>query len=284
MAYRVAAVSFLNTIPLIDWFTRARVEQVQLTAALPSRLPDTLEDGQADTALVPVAEILRGRTGGVLSPSGIACRGAVGSVALFAADPLERVNSVRADRGSRSSVALSRVLLAEMFGLTPRYNEFRPAAGDLPGPGEALLVIGDACFAQIAALRRQGRDDVIMHDLGALWLELTGLPFVFAAWAASRAFAGGSRDSVAELGRLLTRSRDEGLQRLDVLAAQQAALGKLGHGGEATAAAIAYYFGESLCFTLGEEEIAGMRRFRELCRKHGLVPDLPFPASLYDTD
>jgi chorismate dehydratase len=281
MTYRIAAVSFLNTIPLIDWFTRQDSAPVELKTALPSELSAALTGGRADTALVPVAEFLRGHTGGLLSPSGIACDGPVGSVALFSSCPLEKVTRVRADRGSRSSVVLTRLLLAERHGLRPEFTEFRPTPGCRPEPGEALLVIGDACLAMQADLARAGEGGVLQHDLGALWQELTGLPFVFAAWAASADFARSAPERVAELSDLLTRARNEGLDRLDQLAAEQAAIGKLGHRGEATAAAIAYYFRQSLVFELGDRELAGMRRYRELALRHGLVPDLPFPELLF---
>ena len=280
--FRIAAVSFLNAIPLTDWLAGGAEGRVRLMVELPSRLAPLLQRGAADTALLPTVEILRGRSGGLLSPSGIACDGPVGSVAVFAAGPLDRVRLVQTDRGSRTSVALARVLLREIHGVKPEFREFRPEPGLWPGPDEAVLVIGDRCLAQAAGLRHDAPEGMRMHDLGGMWKEHTGLPFVFAAWAAAPAFAGErAAAEVRELGDLLTRSRDEGLASLPGLAERLAGEGKLGFGGEATPQAIAYYFGQSLRFVLGERELAGMRRFQDLCIAHGLVPDLPFPELLY---
>ncbi len=83
MIYRIAAVSFLNTVPLIDWFERTGDERVALTRALPSRLGGMLSAGEADVALLPVVEIFRGAGAGMLAATGIACRGRVDSVKLF---------------------------------------------------------------------------------------------------------------------------------------------------------------------------------------------------------
>lgn len=282
MSYRIAAVSFLNTVPLIEGLVSSPHPDVILTVDLPSRLATQLAGCTVDAALVPAVEILRGRTGGVLSPSGIACDGPVDSVALFAAGPLEGLRTVWADRGSRSSVALLQVLLAERYGLLPEFRETEPEPGRRLPAGEGLLVIGDRCFAQAGAVARDNPDDLRMHDLGALWKDLTGLPFVFAAWSAAPDLAARmSGDRIGALGRMLTESRDFGLERLDELAAREAAAGKLGPGGEAGPGALAYYFRTSLRLVLGEREWAGLRRFQELCIAHGLAPDLPFPELLF---
>lgn len=273
MSFRIAAVSFLNTRPLIHGLTAD--SGVELTRALPSRLAGLLESGQADVALLPVVETFRGRCGGILTGTGIACRGDVGSVKLFGVTPLEEVRTVLADRGSRTSVALTQVLIKESAGIAPVFKETEPRPGHLPGKGEAILVIGDRCFKYERELREKGHDRVWSRDLGAWWSELTGLPFVFAIWAVAPGF-----DPVraAELSEILTSARDRGLEALDELASEAAAEGRLGLGGEATAAAIVYYFRHNLLYRLGDEEEHGMRRFHELCLRHGVIPEGSFPA------
>jgi predicted solute-binding protein len=69
----------------------------------------------------------------------------------------------------------------------------------------------------------------------------------------------------------LVTAREYGLERLEILAAREAAAGSLGPGGEATPAALEHYFRHSLRYRLGSEEMAGVRRFRELCVAHRLV-------------
>lgn len=277
--YRIAGVSFLNTIPLLEGL--ADRTGVCLDVDLPSRLAGRLQDGSADVALVPVAEILAGRTGGILSPSGIACDGAVDSVMLFAAADPGDLQRVFVDRGSRSSVALLRILLAELHHARPEFVEVEPRPGQRLDPGEGILIIGDRCFAQVAALNEDNPGNLIAHDLGAMWKNLTGLPFVFAAWAAAPDLVERrGLDEACALGALLTAARDRGLARLDEIAAEQAAAGRLGRGGEASAAAIAYYYRQSLRFVLDERARRGMERFRELAQIHEVIPAGPAPLWL----
>jgi chorismate dehydratase len=284
MPYRLAAVSFLNTLPLIEWFAVTGDPRVTLERALPSRLPDILFGGGADAALLPTVEILRGGCG-LLGATGIAGLGAVDSVKLFyrgEPEDMGRLTVIAVDRGSRTSVALLRILLAEVVGVRPEFHEVEPKPGQPLAPGEGVLVIGDRCF-EFDRWRRESPAgaQVSALDLGQAWLDLTGLPFVFAAWAAAPGFpaaAGPAR--VAELSGLLTAAREYGLAHLDPLVEREAAAGRLGRNGEATAAALDYYFRHSLRFRLEDCELAGMRRFHELCVVHGLAPSSPGPFVL----
>ena len=108
----------------------------------------------------------------------IGSEGAVDSVALFTRRPVRQIRSIALDTSSRTSVALTRILCARRFEVSPA---FRPAAPDLPSmlaSADAALLIGDpALFADHVAL------GVTKVDLGQAWSDMTGLPFVWAFWA-----------------------------------------------------------------------------------------------------
>ena len=281
MTYRIGAVSFLNTVPLIEWFLSEPRADIELIRDLPSRLGARLGTGQADVALLPVVEIFRGVSEGIISHTGIACRGPVASVKLFVRGEVGAVRRVHADRGSRSSVALLQILLLERYGLDPAFGEYEPRPDRLPDAGEALLIIGDRCLAYEAALGEHDVRDVQALDLGELWYETTGLPFVFAAWAVAPGFvARAGAEGVERLAAMLDTARDFGLDRLEIIAEREAQNGRLGCHGESTAAAILSYFRHALRFELGARETAGLRRFHELCSKHGLCPPGPLPEFL----
>jgi chorismate dehydratase len=275
MKYRIAAVSFLNSVPLIEGLAE-RDDRVALTSALPSRLVELLHADEVDVALLPVVEHFR-RPGGRLLPGiGIAADGAVGSVKLFTRSAPAQITRVAVDRGSRTSVALLRILLAERFGIRPDFFAVKPTAASLLDSEEAVLVIGDRCFEFTRQLAAAGTAEVAAYDLGALWRDLTGLPFVFAAWVVGPRFAArASGADQAALAALLTAARDRGLADLAAIAAREAARGRLGSGGRATAAAVRDYLGGSLRYVLGEREQAGLRRFHELCVAHAVLPARP---------
>lgn len=285
MTFRIAAVSFLNTSPLIDWFTVAEDQSVVVSRALPSQLADRLQQNAADAALLPVVEVFRNRSAGFFPSTGIACRGPVDSVKLFARGPLSSLQRVVTDRGSRTSVALLKILLAERHGVSPGLVEEEPKPGILPADGEGILVIGDRCFEYERALKglKSGPAEapVAAHDLGQMWHDWTGLPFVFAVWAAAPGVPERlGRKELARLDSLLAQARDYGLANLARLAEALSAEGRLGVGGVSTPQAIHHYFSRSLRYRLGDEEMAGIRRFHELCIHHDLVPEGRFPTIL----
>jgi chorismate dehydratase len=281
MQYRIAAVSFLNTVPLIDWFSTPGSADVALVRALPSRLASLLEAGEADVALLPVVELFRGRAAGIIPGSGIACRGPVDTVKLYYNGDLATLRKIHVDRGSRTSVALLKVLLAERYGYEPPCEEFEPQADMVPAPGEGHLVIGDRCFEYEAPGSKSATAGSAIWDLGEAWLELTDLPFVFAIWCASgdllpRVGAAG----IAELTEILLQARQYGQANLGTIAAREAESYARFDDSRANRDALLYYFQQSLRFEIGAEEMAGLHHFHKLCIKHGLVPRGPAPVVL----
>src|SRR5205807_2408895 len=74
----------------------------------------------------------------------------------------------------------------DVWKVRPHFAQARAEAADLDGlahlPHEAVLVIGDAALLLAARHAYPHR-----YDLGDEWKRWTGLPFVFAMWAARRA-------------------------------------------------------------------------------------------------
>ncbi|RLB61424.1 MAG: hypothetical protein DRH08_13960, partial [Deltaproteobacteria bacterium] len=224
------------------------------------------------------AEILRGYSGGILWGTGIACRGNAGSVKVFCTCPLQDLKWIRADRGSRSSVALLKIILSEMYGVEPFFEEMVPEPMMIPGQDEGLLIIGDRCFEFEQALAQCGREDIHGWDLGNLWLELTGLPFVFAAWALAPDFIEEfGKQQALELCDVLNKARSYGLDNLGFLARREVSHGCLGVDGSSTFEAVDIYLRDFLKYDLGNEEFVSMHRFHGLGIKHGVFPDVPFP-------
>ena len=176
---RVCAVSYLNTVPLV-WGLQhdARLGEVfELEFALPSVCAARLEDGSADLGIVPVAEI--GRQGlAYFEETGIACEGPVRSILLISKVPFSKIKKLAVDAGSRTSVRLAQIILAERYGAEPILVR-RPAdLSSMLNESDAALIIGDpALLLDPASLPFD------CLDLGQEWLALTGLPMVFALWA-----------------------------------------------------------------------------------------------------
>mgnify|MGYP003336687982 CR=1 FL=1 len=176
---RIGAVPYLNVRPLI-YGIEDRVTQVE-----PAQLADLMYRRHLDVGMVPVAEVLLHDQYDVLDGIAIAARGAVKSVFVAHRTPVERVARVAVTPASRTSVWLLRILLKLKFNREPEFYTKPPGAK--LSEHEAMLLIGDEAIEY--ALREGQRS---LWDLGAAWLEHTGLPFVFAVWAFQRGFRGGA--------------------------------------------------------------------------------------------
>jgi chorismate dehydratase len=177
---KVGAVSYLNTKPLIYGFEQGSLkEEIDLIFDYPANIAAFLINDQIDVGLVPVAIIPLLTEHHVIADYGIACNGAVASVCLFSDVPLEEIRSIYLDYQSRTSVELLKILLEEHWKVSPELiNGIQKFESKIKG-NAAGLVIGDRAFTQ----RLKSK---YMYDLGQAWKELTGMPFVFAAWVSNK--------------------------------------------------------------------------------------------------
>ena len=173
---RIGAVNYLNTKPLICDLDLLAPD-AELILDVPSRLADRLAAGELDVALIPVIEYFRAGSYSIVSDISIATRGPVLSVTLFSRVPWPEIRRVALDVGSRTSAALTQILLRKRYGVHP---EVLPLPLDRDAEdvdADAVLLIGDramrACLPGFAHA----------YDLGQEWYDWTGLPFVYAVWA-----------------------------------------------------------------------------------------------------
>ena len=255
---RIGAVSFVNTIPLIEGLQDD--PRVLLTRDLPARLADQLVDDQIDVGLIPAVEYLRGVGGEIVPGICIAAHGAVRTVKVFSQIPLETAEEIAVDRGSRSSIALLRVLLAEKFGISPDLHVIEPRPEALFAQMPTVLVIGDRADEVDAT-------GLHVYDLGELWYALTGLPFVFAAWVMRETLSDtGESGKREQIVTVLREARARGFARLRELAEEEGARRKV------TSEFLVSYWTDCVHYELGERELEGLRKFGELAAKHHLIP------------
>ena len=177
---KAGAVSYLNTKPLIYGFQQGKMkDEVELLIDNPANIAKLLLNDEIDLGLVPVAIIPFLKEYHIIADYGIGCDGAVASVCLFSDVPLDEITTILLDYQSRTSVALLRVLLKEHWKISPELVAGSKDFEDQIKGTVAGLVIGDR------ALLQRGRHKYI-YDLGHAWKELTGLPFVFAAWVSNK--------------------------------------------------------------------------------------------------
>jgi chorismate dehydratase len=244
---RLGRIGYVNMAPVF-YRLDADVEEV---VGVPTDLNRALLEGECD--LAPISSIEYARNAErlrILPRLCVGSEGAVDSIQLVSRVPLEQVRRIAVTPESATSVVLTKVLL--------------PEADHVPlgEPAEAKLLIGDA------ALKSAFEDPTPHYDLGRLWLERTGLPMVFAVWAAPDPAPPGLQELEDALVRSvrLARAEPERLAR--------EASARYGY----PAGFLARYF-EKLRYRFGPRERAGLLTFLELARDVGelvAVPELRF--------
>jgi predicted solute-binding protein len=219
-----------------------------LTFEVPSVCADRLGSGTADIGLVPTIEAKR--QGLDFVPGlGIACNGPVRSILLVSHVPAPEIRTLAADSSSRTSVALTELILRERFGVSPQIVYHPPDLKRMLEIADAGLVIGDPAL-------RFHPDELPYHvyDLGQEWKWLTGLPMVFAVWAAR---PGVINDDVVET---LRGSCEYGLDHIEEIIEQEG----LARG--FSEELVRQYLTHYIYFRLTAECEAGLKRFLSAAR------------------
>lgn len=244
---RVSVVDFLNARPLTWGLLHEPPLGVEVSRDAPSVCAARLAAGEADVGLIPSIECQRIPGLSVVAGLGIAASSEVRSVLLVSDVSRERIRRVALDPASRTSAALTRILLRRVYGLEPEFSE------RIENP-DARLVIGDP------ALKTRLNGHVVL-DLAAEWRAFTGRSFVFAVWAV--------RDGAdAELAaRAVRSSRARSVSEFDRLVREESAETGMSE------AVVEDYLRHSLHFELTPQDLEGLELFYRLAAEERLIPE-----------
>lgn len=240
-------MQYLNTKPLIYGLEKGMMEnELSLVMDYPANVANMLIEDRIDIGLVPVATIPRLKEYHIVSDYGIACDGEVASVCLFSDVPMEEITTVLLDYQSRTSVRLARILMKEFWKIDPvlidTRDDFR---GQIKGT-TAGIVIGDRAL-------EQRTDSAYVFDLGQAWKEMTGLPFVFAAWISNKEIDPNFQKAFNEANRY-------GLERLEEVVARHP---------YQTYDLITYYK-ENIDYSLDAKKMEGLQLYLKYLTQFGL--------------
>jgi len=238
---RVAAVSYLNTKPLLYGIERSDlVNDIELIVDYPSQLAESLRNGTIDLALLPVAAMPGISGAHIVSDYGIAAEGNVVSVALFSQVPIEEIKTVYLDYQSRTSVRLAQLLLEKYWNRQVEYKSATENYINYINGANAGVIIGDRALKQLSNFE-------YVYDLSKAWKDYTSLDFIFAAWVANKPLQG---DFVTSFNK----ANAVGLNHLDeIVAANPFPYYNLHT-----------YYTENIKFYLDEEKKKGLDKFLEL--------------------
>ena len=252
---RVSVVKYLNTVPLVWGMLHGEQRgKYELDFTTPAGCADAVLAGEADVGIVPSIEYQRMQEVEILPGLSIASKAPVRSVLLLSAVPIERIRTVSIDDSSRTSVALTAILLRKFYQREFDSIPSAPDPDEMLKRADAALVIGDPALAYKGQAAH-------VYDLAAEWKKFTGLPFVFALWVGHADRAWG------DLRQDFEDSCAYGLAHLDDIANAYAPSCGL------TPKEVKVYLTENIDYTLDEENLRGLGLFYKLARELGITEE-----------
>ncbi|HEY4955604.1 MAG TPA: menaquinone biosynthesis protein [Gemmatimonadaceae bacterium] len=278
MTLRIGRIPYVNCYPVYGAIDRGLVElDASLIDGVPTALNARMAAGDLDVSVVSAVEYARDSRRYLLLPDlAISCDGPVRSVMLFSRRPATELSGckVLVSRSSMTSVALLELLFENVWRARPRFlptdAEISDVARFAAEEHDARLVIGDAALlletrgrSSARAGGSHGADYAYAYDLGDIWKQWTGLPFVFAVWVARRDVP---VEAALYAHASLIKSRNWGIASVPELARQAA---------EATGVPVAaceeYLAG--LDYGLSYPHLAGLTEFYRRLVERGRVPN-----------
>ncbi len=257
---RVAAVSYLNTSPLVWGMLHGPQQGVyDLRFTLPAECAEELRSGKADVGLVPAIELARQPDLTVVPGSAIACLGPVRSILLVSKKPMEAIESFAGDTSSRTSVVLTQVVLARKFGVRPRVRPYPPNLDEMLELADAALIIGDPALRLDPEMSSWRGLPVHVYDIGGEWVNLTGLPMVFAVWAAKNLVAD------PRMEEIFNCSKRYGLEHIDEIVERESSARRFAPD------LVREYITHRISYDLGPRERESVSLFLRTAGELGLV-------------
>jgi chorismate dehydratase len=173
---QVSLVSYSNTLPFSYGIEVGDLKsELLIWEDYPSLSSKRVVNEDVDIALVPAGALPQLKKYNIFGRYCIGAVGKVDSVILFSNSEIAKINSIKLDYQSTTSNKLLQILCKEHWKITPKFELSQVGYETTIADKEGGLIIGDRAFAAKDKFKYQ-------YDLAEAWMQLTGLPFVFAVW------------------------------------------------------------------------------------------------------
>jgi chorismate dehydratase len=273
---RIGRIAYANCIPifhtLLEQYPGADYRYIE---GVPARLNAQLASGDIDVCpSSSIAYALNPDRYLIIPDLSISSCGPVQSVLLFSVVPIEELDGrdVLLTAESATSVNLLKILLSQRYGCHCSFRVTDQSIDAALREAPAVLLIGDAALRALYGL--QAASEVQVYDLGGLWYDWTGTPFVFALWLASRKAFALHPDELRTLAGQLQQAKAYGLANLGRIADASPDADWMGRD------RLLEYWRRNLSYDLGREHQEGLKRFFRLAADMRLIEQAPELAFL----
>ena len=261
---RLGQISFVNSLPVLLPIDRGYLELgATVIYGSPAELNYGYANGSLDLGAMSSSFFITKSDLELMPGLSISSTGPVGSVLFFSKVSPHKLGGAKVSvpSSSTTSVNLLKLLLAEQLGVT--IECIVDPEPDINNPQiEGALVIGDRALQVDAAWSNK----YWRADLGQWWISQSGLPMVFAVWAARASWAKTNVSEFQNIGQTLVASTKLGLSTLfpQVVAEALTRTSLQPH-------RLQRYFQQQIDYRLTQKHWEGLELFKTLSKHHGLI-------------
>ena len=187
---KIAAISYLNTIPFIYGIRHEGSLCADILFAPPSQNVRHFIEGKVDLALVPAAVAPTLKDAEIITDYCIGAVDKVRTVTVMSNSPIEKVRRIYLDAHSKTSVQLCGFLAKKLWKIEPEWISMEDySVLSNAEEGDAFLLIGDKVFDHEGKFAHT-------YDLAEEWRKATKMPFTFAVWVARKGLSYDVRDEL----------------------------------------------------------------------------------------
>ncbi|XDD51065.1 menaquinone biosynthetic enzyme MqnA/MqnD family protein [Leptospira sp. WS92.C1] len=248
---KIGIVKHLNARPLTWGFEKDTNHEI--VPDNPAVLKDLLLNGEIDLGLISSIECIRNRQ--ILNTyyaTGVCARDKVRSILFFKNRKEEfPPGIILTDSGSKTSVALVRVLIHEESGIVP---EVKPTDSKIIQDQIAKGIGSHMLFGDNALLAKWDSNLYEVKDLAQWWNGITGLGFIFALWA--------SKKPLEVENSAFIQSLEYGISHIEEIISHELRLQET---------VVREYLTKELHYKVTEEDRKGFLLFGEKCKTLNLL-------------
>ena len=235
---KVGRIPYANFFPVFYYFDKECCNSAyEFFHGVPSKLNKMLREGKLDISPSSSIEFLRNKDKYLILPwFSVSSAGPIYSIRLFSKLPLHKLGGkkIALSSDSETSNVLLKIILEEFLSLKCKFSSTsQRKVEDILSTFSAVLHIGDTAMIEAKKIasrvksqesrkernidnsKRQipksklltPNSELYIYDLGELWYEYTGLPFVFALWIVTKKAIAEKKELIRKLSADLIEAR-----------------------------------------------------------------------------
>ncbi len=224
---KIGRISYLNLYPIFRGLEKTVEEEgrYRFFDGHPALVNSKLRRGYVDASPSSSIVYLKAPADySLIEGHSISSDGPIRSIYLFSRLPIVelRGKTIGITNQTETSAALLKIVLKKFLGVDFKTRVTRfPVAQSLQRYGACLSIGDDAMLARKQRGKKGGPDACFMYDLGLLWKENTGLPFVYALWIARKNSVSRNKKAFAAFRRDLERAKLYAVSHLEEAAREK---------------------------------------------------------------